>query len=65
MEDAAAKRILLSHVNVLMAGLDVTVTFQGCLVRQPPVKEGSRRMSFATGVVTVSTQGMRTIVNVL
>lgn len=48
-----------------MAGLDVIVTFQGCLVRQPPAREGSRQMSSAIVVVTVSTQGMHTIVNVL
>lgn len=63
--DAVAKRILLSHVTVLMAGLDVIVTFPGCLVKQLPAKEGSRQMSFATVEVTVSTQGMHTTVNVL
>lgn len=65
MEDAVAKRILRLHVTVPMAGQDVIVTFQECLVRQPPAKEGSRQMSSVIVVVTVSTRGMHTIVNAL
>lgn len=34
MEDAVAKRMLPLSVTVLMAGLDVTVTSPGFLVRQ-------------------------------
>lgn len=65
MEAAVVKRMLLSSVNVLTAGLDVTVTSPGCPVRQLLAREGSRQMSYATTVVTVSTLGMPTIVNVL
>lgn len=39
MEDAVAKRMLPSPANVLTAGLDVTVTSPGSLVRQPHAKE--------------------------
>lgn len=65
MEDAVAKRMLPLSVTVLMAGLDVTVTYPGFLVRQLLAIEGSRQMSYATTVVTVSTLGMPTIVNAL
>lgn len=65
MEDAVAKRMLPSSVTVVTAGLDVTVTSPGSLVRQLLAIEGSRQMSFATTAVTVSTLGMPTIVNVL
>lgn len=65
MEDVVVKRMLLSSVIVLMVGLDVIVTYPGSLVRQLLAREGSRRMSYATMVVTVSTQGMHTYVNVL
>lgn len=63
-EDAVVKRTLPSSVTVLTAGLDVTATFPESLVRQLLAIEGSRRMSYATTVVTVSTPGMPTIVNV-
>lgn len=65
MEDAVAKRMLLLPVTVLMVGLDVTVTFPKCLVRQLLVSEGSKQMNYATMVVTVSIQGLPTYVNVL
>lgn len=65
MEDVVDKRMLLSFVTVIMAGLDVIVTFQGSLVRQQHAREDSRRMSSATMVATVSTLGMPTFVNVL
>lgn len=39
MEDAVAKRMLPSSVNVLMAGLDVTVTSLGSPVRQLLARE--------------------------
>jgi len=65
MEGAVVKRMLLSSVNVLTAGLDVTVTSLGCPVRQLLAREGSRQMSYATTMVTVSTLGIPTIVNVL
>lgn len=65
MEDAVARRMPHSSVNVLMAGLAVTVTFLDSRVRQLLAKEGSRQMNYATMVVTVSTPGMLTIANVL
>lgn len=65
MEDAVAKRMLLSSVIVVTAGLDVTVISLGSPVRQLLAKEGSRQMTYATTVVTVSTLGIPTIVNVL
>lgn len=65
MEDAVAKRMLPSSVTVLTAGLDVTVTSPGSLVRRLLAIEGSRQMSYATTAVTVSTLGMPTIVNAL
>lgn len=65
MEDAVGKRMLPSSVIVLMAGLDVTVTSLGSPVKQLLAREASRQMSFATMVVTVSTLGILTIVNVL
>lgn len=65
MEVAVVKRMLPSSVIVLMAGLDVTVTSLGFPVRQLLAREGSRQMSYATTVVTVSTLGIPTIVNVL
>lgn len=64
-EGAVAKRMLPLSVTVLMGGLDVTVTYQESPVRQQLAREGSRQMSYATMVVTVSTLGMPTIVNVL
>lgn len=64
-EDAVAKRIPPSSVIVLTAGLDVTVTSLGSPVKQLLAREGSRQMSFATMVVTVSTLGILIIVNVL
>lgn len=64
-EDAVARRMLLLSVNVLMAGLDVTVTFLESPVRQLLAREGSRQMSCAITVVTVSTLGTLIIVNVL
>lgn len=39
MEDAVAKRMLPSSANVLMAGLDVTVTSLGSLVKQLLARE--------------------------
>lgn len=64
-EDAVARRMLLSSVNVPMAGLDVTVTSPESPVRQLLAREGSRQMNCATTVVTVSTPGIPIIVNVL
>lgn len=65
MEDAAVKRMPHSSVNVLMAGLAVTVTSLESPVKQLPAKEGSRRMNYATMVVTVLIPGILTIANVL
>lgn len=65
MEGDVVKRMLPSSVNVLTAGLDVTVTSLGSPVRQLLAREGSRQMSYVTTVVTVSTLGIPTIVNVL
>lgn len=64
MEDAVDKRMLHISVNVLVAGLDVIVTFPESPVRQLLAREGSKQMSYATMAVTVSTQGMPTTVNV-
>lgn len=51
--DAVAKMVLLSSVTVLMVGLDVTVTFPECPVRQLLASEGSKQTNYATMVVTV------------
>lgn len=65
MEDAVAKRMLPSFVTVLTAGLDAFVTSPESLVRQLLAREAFRLLSYATMMVTVSTLGIATIVNVL
>lgn len=65
MEGAVAKRMLPSSVIVLMVGLDAIVTSLESPVKQLLAREDSRKMSYATVGVTVSTPGIPIIVNVL
>lgn len=55
MEDAVVKRTLLSSVNVLMAGLDVTVTSVGSPVKQLLAREVflSQHLSYQSVVSVV------------
>lgn len=65
MEVAVAKRMLPSSVIALTVGPDAIVTSLESRVKQLLAREDSRKMSYATMVVTVSTLGIATIVNVL
>lgn len=65
MEDVVARKMLPLSVIVATAGQDATVISQECPVRQLLAREGSRQMSYATMVVTVSTLGIPTTVNAI